>query len=97
MDNNSLKGVYDERDDYRYIYYKDSFCKDEVGNLTFEARFNIYQEDMFIKEYLLVRSNETAKAIYDNWTDLKCAYELLINEIGIEVELPESMDWELFN
>jgi len=93
------KGFVDSRDNYRYIYHSDSLTKDDLDNLIFEFIFNRFDAttEELVDQYIVIKTNSEAEDIYNNWTDLKDAYELVIADLGITVELPDSMNWELFD
>jgi len=90
-----VKGIFDERDGYRYIFRKSDVQTDELDNFTLTLTFGYFKDDVYLNDRVLGFSGTQGRDIYFNWDDLKVAYELLIEDLGIVVELPESMNWEL--
>ena len=93
------KGFVDERDNYRYVFKSSEFTKDELNNFSGVLTFNYYIEGQFdkpVNQYVLVLPDWAAQELYLGWNDLRIAYEKLVMQLDITVELPESMNWELF-
>jgi len=92
------KGFVDERDDFQYVFSDSNVSKDNLGNFSITLIFTYYNNETkeYINDYALSFMGEDAETLYNNWNDLRVAYEKLVAALGIEVDLPESMNWELF-
>lgn len=93
----SQKGFVDERDNHRFIFKQSNLQKSNTPSApaNFTLMFDCFNaETMEWKFDYIVNKNVD---FYKQWTDLRDAYLALQADLGISVELPESMDEELFN
>jgi hypothetical protein len=85
----AIAGIYYEADDVQYVFKKYELEKNiEDSSLT--LTFNMIKNNEIIGERVVSAPPE----LHKKQEDLKDIYQVLIDELGIEVPL-QSMDWEL--